>query len=332
MTHDKTVQGLAMHFYAAQGEDRNLDKLAEFAGKSVEFYSKLLYPFPYSEFRVVSLGIVGGGLGYPALLLIDERAFRNTFDRDLNRDSYLFKLIAHEAAHSYVPSQTVPKGVGFIWLSEGFAEYLALMALETVQGPEAFNRELQTERDAYAQIAGTPLEPPIGSVSFANYRSAVPISYNKGSLVLHMLRGVLGDEVFRRGLATYFSTFRGRAARLSDFQQVMESVSGQSLDWFFRQWILEKVLPDYTITRTGSSKTVEGTFQTTATVQNLGTGRMPVEVGFIMNGEVQIERVEVPGGGEAMVTATTHKAVKQIEVDPRGCLIQKHYKKIIAVP
>ncbi|MDR7452437.1 MAG: hypothetical protein QN114_11215, partial [Armatimonadota bacterium] len=113
---ERTVQGVAMQFYVPPGEDRNLDKLAGFLGRSVEFYSGLLYPFPYTELRTISSLRISGGIGYPAFLLIDDRAFKNTFSGTLNRDSFLLLLMAHEAAHSYVPSQTVPKGVGFIWL------------------------------------------------------------------------------------------------------------------------------------------------------------------------------------------------------------------------
>jgi len=330
---DKTVGGLTMQFYVPPGEDRNLDKLADFTGRAVGFYSNLLYPFPYSELRAVSLLIVSGGLGYPAFLLIDERAFRNTFTGDLNRDSFLFQLMAHEAAHSYVPSQTVPKGVGFIWLSEGFAEYLSLMAIEALLGPDAFKRELQEERNNYAFVVATAIaEPSIASITFANYhgRAAKNVIYAKGSLVLHMLRGVLGDELFKKGLAAYFSTFRGQAARVADFQTTMERVSGQSLGWFFDEWINEKVLPDYTISRVTSLPTPDGAFQTTATLRNLGTGQMPVEVGFVMDGDVQIQRAEVPSGGDVTVTATTPKPVKQVEVDPKKWVIQKDYKNDVA--
>src|SRR3989441_5798304 len=279
---EKTLHSVTMQFYVPPGEDRNLDKLADFAGRSVGFFSHLLYPFPYSELRAVSLFVPGAsGLGYPGLLMIDARAFRNTFPGDLNRDSFLFHLIAHELAHGYVPSQTVPKGIGFIWLSEGFAEYLSLMAVEALLGPDAFKRELQEERDNYAFVAATTTaEPAIAAITFVNYHGpATWVIYAKGSLVLHMLRGVLGDELFKKGLAAYFSTFRGRAARVADFQATMERVSGQSLGWFFDEWIDEKVLPDYTITRVTSLPTPDGAFQTTATLRNLGTGQMPVEVG-----------------------------------------------------
>src|SRR2546422_6215410 len=306
---DKVIGGVTMQFYVPPGEDRNLDKLADFTGKAVGFYSTLLYPFPYSELRSVSLFIVSGGIGYPAFLLINARAFRNTFTGDRNRDSFLLHLMAHETAHSYVPSQTVPKGVGFIWLSEGFAEYLSLMAVEALLGPEAFKRELQEERDNYAFVVATATaEPSISSITFANYhgRAARNVIYAKGSLVLHMLRGVLGDEVFKKGLAAYFSAFRGRAARVSDFQATMERVSGQSLGWFFDEWIGEKVLPDYTVTRATSLPTPDGAFQTTATVRNLGTGQMPVEVEFVLDGgDEQIQKAEIPSGGEVTGCAAT---------------------------
>lgn len=152
---DRTVGNMRLQMYVGQGEDRNLDKLATYTGQAVEYYGRLLYPFPYTELKVVSLVIVGGGIGYPALLLIDDRVFTNTLPGGLNRDSHLFGLMAHEAAHSYVPSQTPVRGVGFIWLSEGFAEYLSLMALEAVMGPQAYARELQEARDQYAEIAGS---------------------------------------------------------------------------------------------------------------------------------------------------------------------------------
>ncbi len=329
---DRTIAGVQMQFYVPPGEDRNLDKIADFAGRSVDYYSKLLYPFPYSQLRTVSLFyVVGGGIGYPAFLFINDRAFRNTFPEDLNRDSYLFHLIAHEILHSYVPSQTVPKGIGFIWLSEGFAEYLSLMAVEALMGPEAFKRELQEERNLYASVVATTTEPALGAITFTNYHGAARRSvYAKGSLVLHMLRGVVGDEVFRKGLAAYFTAYRGKAARVTDFQEVMEQASGQTLDWFFREWIQERVLPDYTIANATSSPNTDGTFQTTVTVRNRGTGSMPVEIGFRTDDGVRIEKVVIPSRGEGTVTATTPKAVTHVEIDPNKWLIKKDDKNDVA--
>ena len=325
---DRTVGSVRMQMYVGQGEDRNLDKLATFTGQAVEFYSRLLYPFPYAELKVVSLVVVGGGLGYPALMLIDDRAFAGTFTGGFNRDSYLFSLMAHEAAHSYVPSQTVPKGVGFIWLSEAFAEYLALMAIEAVMGADAYGRELQEERDDYAVIAGTSNDRPISVYTFSNYgsRASRRVIYSKGSLVLHMLRFIIGDEAFRKTLATYFQRSRGRAARVDDFREVAEEVSGQKLEWFFDQWISRVVVPDYVVASATSTRTEEGQYRTTATIRNTGTGAMQVEVAFGTGDSRVTSRVEVPSRGEATVTVTAPAAIRQVEVDPRKWLIQSNYK------
>ncbi|HEU5300205.1 MAG TPA: M1 family aminopeptidase [bacterium] len=323
---DREVQGVKMQFYVPAREDRNLDKLAGFLGRSVGFLGSLLYPFPYTELRTTSLLAVAGGIGYPAFLLIDDRAFTNGFPGNDNRDSFLLLLMAHEAAHSYTPSQTVPKGIAFIWLSEGFAEYLALMTVESVLGPAAFGRELQEERDRYGRVAGTRTEPSIASITFTNYRGAArSVIYSKGALVLHMLRGLMGDEAFKQGLSAYFQATRGRAARLSDFQEAMEKAAGQPLEAFFQQWIQEKVLPDYTVGEIRTAAAAGGV-TTTAVIRNLGTGRMPVEVGFFMDGETHVQKVEVPANGEVTATATTPKAVTRVEADPRKWLIQKDYK------
>src|SRR5207245_9449862 len=144
-------------------------------------------------------------IGYRPLLLVDDRAFRNNLPGQLNPASSRLHLMAPEAAHSYVPSQIVPKGVGFVWLSEGFAEYLSLMAVEALLGPGAFQQELQEERDDYAAAAGTSAEPSIAAITFANYhgQAAADVIYAKGSLVLHMLRSVLGAGAFRMWTAGY---------------------------------------------------------------------------------------------------------------------------------
>lgn len=325
---DRTVGNVRLQMYVGQGEDRNLDKLATYTGQAIDFYNRLLYPFPYAEIKVVSLIVVGGGIGYPALMLIDDRAFAGTFTGASNRDSYLFSLMAHEAAHSYVPSQTVPKGVGFIWLSEGFAEYLSLMATEAVLGPQAYARELQEERDDYGVIAGTASDRPISVFTFSNYgsRASTRIIYSKGSLVLHMLRAVIGDEAFRRTLAAYFQRSRGRAVRVDDFREVAEEISGQKLESFFDQWIMQAVLPDYVVASASSTRTEGGEFRTAATIRNTGTGVMPVDVGFGSGQDRVIRRVEVPSRGEATVTVMTPAAVRQVEADPNKWIIQSNYK------
>jgi aminopeptidase N len=68
-------------------------------------------------------------------------------------------------------------------------------------------------------------------------------NYSKGGWVLHMLRGLMGDDKFFAGIREYYKTYRNRNALTEDFQAIMEKHARQDLDWFFRQWIYEAGYP-----------------------------------------------------------------------------------------
>jgi aminopeptidase N len=79
-----------------------------------------------------------------------------------------------------------------------------------------------------------------------NSRIMRALVYDKSALVLHMLRGLVGDEVFFRGLRRFYRTARFRSAGTADFRAAMEQESGRSLDRFFERWIYGSTLPRLT--------------------------------------------------------------------------------------
>jgi len=54
-------------------------------------------------------------------------------------------------------------------------------------------------------------------------------TYQKGSWTLHMLRGVLGQDAFQRGIRAYYARHFNGNATTADFRQAMEEASGQKL-------------------------------------------------------------------------------------------------------
>lgn len=306
--------------------DRFLNQIVDYTGKAAEYYSRILYPFPSGRLTVVAapFGRSLLGLGLPSLMMITEEAFQPA-DPALNRDSFRLLLVAHEASHTYFPAETSGKGTGYIWLSEGFAEYLGLLTVEEVMGKPAFARELEDERRSYARFAGQDL--PIAAYTRVNSGTgaAIAVRYAKGAYVLHMLRHVVGTEKFMTLMKTYATRYKGQSVRIDNFQEVAQEVYGQPLEWFFQGWIFQRVLPDYTID-SATSASAEGGTRTTVKVRNLGTGEMPVDVVFEMDGGEKVtRRVTVGSRADATVELVTPRPVRRVEVDPDKWILQANY-------
>jgi aminopeptidase N len=139
-----------------------------------------------------------------------------------------------------------------IWLNEGFATYSEGVYLEAKNGQNAYNQFINSEMNSAKNANGTIWVQNINSVGeiFNGSRS-----YAKGAVVLHMLRGVVGDSsTFFDIMRTYSSDpdLKYGVATTEDFQAIAESVYGQSLDYFFQEWIYGEKYPRYTA---GWSKT-----------------------------------------------------------------------------
>jgi hypothetical protein len=98
--------------------------------------------------------------------------------------------------------------------------------------------------DRAKRAAGTIYVQDITEISeiFSNNRT-----YSKGGVVLHMLRGVLGDSLFFRILRSYINdtSLAFGTAVTEDFQMIAESISDSSLEYFFEQWIYGENYPKY---------------------------------------------------------------------------------------
>ncbi len=308
--------------------ERFADQIGDFTQKAAEFYSRLIYPFPYERVSIVIAPppfFRGVAFAYPSLFVVPEEAFTGRSGGAATRDSFRLSVVAHEAAHTYFPGQVSSRGIAYLWMFEGFAEYLGLMTVEAVMGRQAFLKELDENRQWYAWFVGR--DKPIGAYTRINARSAdgSAVNYGKGSFVLHMLRFVVGDAVFQKILQTYATRFRGQSVRVDDFAQVASEVAGRDLSWFFQEWISERVLPDYTIAET-TSASAEGGFRTTVKVRNAGTGSMPVDILFEMEGgERVIKRVDVGSGATVEVIETTPRRVTRVEADPEKWILQSNY-------
>jgi len=148
-------------------------------------------------------------------------------------------LVAHELAHQWWGDLVTCKDFHHIWLNEGFATWSEAYWREQDEGPAAYRQEMLA-----AEYLGG------GTIYVENADSFweifdTDLTYNKASWVVHMLRGVLGDEDFFAALALYRERFAYGVAETADLQAVMEEVSGRDLEAFFQQWIYGAYYPRY---------------------------------------------------------------------------------------
>ena len=157
--------------------------------------------------------------------------------------SYGQSLIAHELAHQWFGDKITCQSWEHIWLNEGFATYGEAIWQEHLGGKMAYN--------AFIQAQMVRAKNATGSIFVRNIANSSEIfngnrTYAKGSIVLHMLRGIVGDDKFFQILRTYVASKYAYAnATTEDFQSVAEAVMGQKLDYFFKEWIYGTGFPTY---------------------------------------------------------------------------------------
>lgn len=155
-------------------------------------------------------------------------------------------IIAHELAHQWYGDLITCKNWHHIWLNEGFATYSEALYLEATQGLNAYNTSINNRMNSAKNAVGTIYVQNISDV-WEIFNSAR--SYAKGAVVLHMLRGIVGDSTFFNILRTYsyHPSVAYGVAVTEDFQAIAESVSGMDLNYFFQQWIYGENYPKYNV-------------------------------------------------------------------------------------
>lgn len=155
-------------------------------------------------------------------------------------------IMVHELAHQWFGDKITCADWHNIWLNEGFATYSEGLYYEQIYGRDSYDMFAASEMVKAKRAEGSLYVQDISSVGeiFNGDRS-----YAKGGVVLHMLRGVTGDEAFFNIMKKYAldENYAYRSAFTEDFQAVAESVHGESLDYFFNEWVYGENHPAYTV-------------------------------------------------------------------------------------
>ena len=205
-------------------------------------------------------------------------------------------LIMHEGGHQYTMGQLANNEWREGYLDEGFTSFQTGLYFETHgRGVSYTNIEpfiLGLDLDGWSE--------PVSMVSerYSDFNIYNIMIYTKGQLFYEELRYIVGDDTLRKILHVYFDRWKLKHVDEARFRAVCEEVSGQDLSWFFAQWLHGTPLFDYRLAKVERHQLPDGRWHTVVTIDRLGTGWMPVEIGdgstiyARATGQPAVERVE----------------------------------------
>ena len=223
--------------------------LAERTADIAQFYQSLVGDSPYQTFAVALIESLQPGGHSPGYFAVIDQPLPNVpvtwRDDPAAFSRFPDFFIAHELAHQWWGQAVGWRNYHEQWLSEGLAQYFAALYAQHERGDDTFASMLRQMRKwSIDESAEGPVYfgYRVGHIR-ADSRAFRAIVYDKGAIVLHMLRRLVGDDAFFQGLRRFYAESRFDKAGTDDLRRAMEVESGQKLDRFFDRWIYGSTLP-----------------------------------------------------------------------------------------
>jgi len=214
----------------------------------LELFGKLTgVEYPYDSYtQIVVADFVFGGMENTTATTLYEHVL---LDQRARLDIHMEDLIAHELAHHWFGDLVTCRDWSEAWLNEGFATYFEHLEREARLGPHGYLRGVLGDLEQYLAESSTRYDRPLVC---RDYRDPIELFdrhlYEKGALVLHMLRRLLGDPPFFAALRTYLETHRCGVVQTVDLLRALEETSGRSLGRFFDEWVFGSGYPEFEVT------------------------------------------------------------------------------------
>ncbi|MCX6306735.1 MAG: M1 family aminopeptidase [Bacteroidetes bacterium] len=306
--------------YFVFGEHDSISRLGVSEMPDVmQFYSNLFgkYPFWKEKYAMSELGYYGA---------IENQTNTITNSMDIS----WFYVSAHELSHMWFGDMITCADWHHAWMNEGFATYAEALWTEHKNGMAAYHSYLNST----AAFMGGTLYLQNDLDTFNIFQEIV---YSKGAWVLHMLRGVLGDQTFFNCLKSYAGSpgFMYKNASTEDFRHLAENTSGKNLAAFFNQWVYDAYYPMYHFNykQDSSSKVLTlHIFQAQASISNWReVFEMPLQVKITdVNGNdtiITVQNNQKNQEYQFRLTGYVNHDYTSVVIDPDKWVIRKTYFK-----
>jgi len=225
-----------------------------------------------------------------------------------------YRLLANAIAHQWWGVSVSPATKDDWWVIDGFSRYSEARYVESAAGSAGLEEAIKDMSVGALAYDTIPLSSAAKLDPFSTeFQSLVT---DKGAMILHMLRWVLGEDKYLKTMREFSETYAGKSATMDDFKEIAEKNYGDQLTWFFSQWLDSTGAPEfkvkYTTYRMGNNKG----FRVTGEIsQDLDLFRMPVDLRIDTDGKTEDKKIEVVGTSSPF-TVETFGRPRRIAVDP----------------
>ncbi|XVE51898.1 hypothetical protein DITRI_Ditri02bG0077800 [Diplodiscus trichospermus] len=251
---EKTADGIKVGVYCPVGKSGEGKFALEVAVRSLDIFTRYFsMPYPLPKLDMVAVPEFSGGAmeNYGLIIFRENEMLHNDVLSTAAKKQIHTIVVAHEVAHHWFGNLVTMEWWTHLWLNEGFATWISYMATD-IMFPEwkIWTQFLQQTNGGLrldAQEQSHPIEVEIQHAHSVDERFDA-ISYKKGSAVIRMLQGYIGDEIFQKSLSLYMKRYAWNNARTEDLWSILSEVSGIQVNSMMDSWTKQKGYPVISVT------------------------------------------------------------------------------------
>ncbi|MCC0177319.1 M1 family metallopeptidase [Waterburya agarophytonicola K14] len=241
-------RGKPITYYVEKGREEDGKRSMGKTPRMVEFLSqKYGYEYPYPKYAQVCVDdFIFGGMENTSTTLLTDRCLLD--ERAAADNMRTESLVLHELAHQWFGDLVVIKHWSHAWIKEGMASYAEVFWTEEEYGQDDAAYYLLNEARSYIAEDSTRYRRPIVTNV---YREAIELYdrhlYEKGACVYHMIRAILGDDLFDKAIQTFVRDNAHKTVETVDLLRAIDKATGYNLMFLFDQYVFRGGHPDYQV-------------------------------------------------------------------------------------
>jgi aminopeptidase N len=317
--------GIPVEYYVPPGYESLARRSFGDTPKMMGYFSEVTgRPYPYAKYaQTTVVDYMWGGMEN---ITATTQTLRTLHDERAQPDHSSEGLVAHELAHQWFGDLITTESWDHLWLNEGFADYFTALWMGHARGEDDLAFEVDDLREGYLAEDGEEYRRPISTKLYTHpLRMFDAHSYQKGALVLHMVRGLLGEEGWWKAVREYVDRFAFRTATTADFQSAFEEASGASLGALVDQYVYGAGHPE--LAARWSYDPESGLVRVHLEQNQTPTGEtglfsFPLEVALVGDAGTTVHRALVQPLAAQDLTLSSPSRPRTVVLDPRGWILK----------